>query len=221
MSEAHSCAFRCPHRRHRDSRGLPPSSVAFPAEPSGVADGARLRVPRVDVSPDRAPPVDPHPRVALGKAVRAVVVTVDPTEPGRAVRTTHRTHQSRPRALSSGGHPDGGRADRPTRRGGDRCRIQPDFSDGSGKRWSGRFRCVASRYGRIVISRETVGEEVGATGFEPVATWSEAKHSVQTELSALNLVYFRERVKSRDPKSAPRSRSVLGVSPPGSFDSRT
>ena len=28
------------------------------------------------------------------------------------------------------------------------------------------------------------GKRMGAAGFEPAATWSEAKHSVQTELSA-------------------------------------
>ena len=27
---------------------------------------------------------------------------------------------------------------------------------------------------------------MGAAGFEPATTWSEAKHSIQTELSALN-----------------------------------
>ena len=30
---------------------------------------------------------------------------------------------------------------------------------------------------------------MGAAGFEPAATWSEAKHSVQTELSARIQIY--------------------------------
>ncbi len=29
-------------------------------------------------------------------------------------------------------------------------------------------------------------KQMGAAGFEPATTWSEAKHSVQTELSALS-----------------------------------
>lgn len=36
------------------------------------------------------------------------------------------------------------------------------------------------------VGSKTLDFVMGATGFEPVATWSEAKHSVQTELSALH-----------------------------------
>lgn len=35
----------------------------------------------------------------------------------------------------------------------------------------------------------TFHENMGAAGFEPTATWSEAKHSVQTELSARTPYY--------------------------------
>ena len=45
---------------------------------------------------------------------------------------------------------------------------------------------------------------MGAAGFEPATTWSEAKHSIQTELSARTARYFGEDVKSRD-SQAPAS----------------
>ncbi len=35
------------------------------------------------------------------------------------------------------------------------------------------------------VESRSFGKRMGAAGFEPAATWSEAKHSVQTELSAL------------------------------------
>ena len=35
------------------------------------------------------------------------------------------------------------------------------------------------------VESRSFGKRMGAAGFEPATTWSEAKHSVQTELSAL------------------------------------
>ena len=44
------------------------------------------------------------------------------------------------------------------------------------------FESFASYFWLLASARRT---EVGAAGFEPAAAWSEAKYSVQTELSAL------------------------------------
>ena len=43
---------------------------------------------------------------------------------------------------------------------------------------------------------------MGAAGFEPATTWSEAKHSIQTELSARDRRYFTNGFKPRDPEPA-------------------
>jgi hypothetical protein len=46
---------------------------------------------------------------------------------------------------------------------------------------------------------------MGAAGFEPATTWSEAKHSVQTELSAPVSGFGRAVLKSRDSPTPPGS----------------
>lgn len=76
---------------------------------------------------------------------------------------------------------------------------------------SGESSCVFNsivRIARVFISIptpsigfETSREGMGAAGFEPATAWSEAKHSIQTELSARTPRYFGEDVKSRDLKS--------------------
>ena len=43
---------------------------------------------------------------------------------------------------------------------------------------------------------------MGAAGFEPATTWSEAKHSIQTELSARTVCYLVGRFKSRDSEAS-------------------
>ena len=77
--------------------------------------------------------------------------------------------------------------------------THPDKITRTGKEGNPRNRAitVARRIGRIVTTGSVHGSAseyggrrerrtMGAAGFEPATTWSEAKHSVQTELSALS-----------------------------------
>ena len=50
---------------------------------------------------------------------------------------------------------------------------------------SGRLQILRGRHLLLASARRKM---MGAAGFEPAAAWSEAKYSVQTELSALGRI---------------------------------
>lgn len=75
----------------------------------------------------------------------------------------------------------------------------------------------SDRNGNPPPSGDYILENMGAAGFEPATTWSEAKHSIQTELSARTHRYLADGFKSRDPDRSPtvgcrsRTSSIRGL----------